>query len=193
MSKYDPPAQFDPALFWGLALVIFFCFHKSRKGKKEKGGHAAWQNLFKNWHDLFSFFLRGFYEKYTCKTASAYPLGTPLLSEESAVFKAHICDPRRRPGSSFAALLHVQNIWQPWTPACAGDHTEYCTSLSILCDLCAKYFVHAEAAECAGGYPGLPINFLKTLPFLKLTTLATHLHFIAFTSPPCKSPLQTRG
>jgi hypothetical protein len=62
MSKYDSPALFDPALFWGVALVILFCFHKSRKGKKEKGGRAAWPNLSSNGHDLFSFFLRGFYE-----------------------------------------------------------------------------------------------------------------------------------
>jgi hypothetical protein len=62
MSKYDSPALFDPALFWGVALVIYFCFHKSRKGKKEKGGRTAWSYLTRIGNDLFSFFLRGFYE-----------------------------------------------------------------------------------------------------------------------------------
>jgi hypothetical protein len=62
MSIIDSPALFDPALFWGVVLVIFFCFHKSRKGKKEKEGFGAWRNLSRNGHDLFSFFLRGFYE-----------------------------------------------------------------------------------------------------------------------------------
>jgi hypothetical protein len=62
MSKYDSPALLDPALFWGVVAVIFLYLHKSRKGKKEKEGQAAWHNLFRNWHDLFSFFLRGFYD-----------------------------------------------------------------------------------------------------------------------------------
>jgi hypothetical protein len=62
MNRYYSPTLLDPALFWGVALVIYFCFHKSRKGKKEKGGCAKWQNLSSNGHDLFSFFLRGFYE-----------------------------------------------------------------------------------------------------------------------------------
>jgi hypothetical protein len=62
MSKYDSPALFDPALFWGVAVVILFCFHKSRKGKKEKGVCTAWPYLTRKGNDLFSFFLRGFYE-----------------------------------------------------------------------------------------------------------------------------------
>jgi hypothetical protein len=149
MSNFDPPALFDPALFWGLVLVIFFCFHKSRKGKKEKGGCVPWQSLARKGNDLFSFFLCGFYEKHTCKSASAYPLVTPLLSEESAVFDAHIGDPQRRLGSSFNAPLHMQNIWQHWTPACAGDHGPDCASLGDLCDLCANNLVRAESAESA--------------------------------------------
>jgi hypothetical protein len=43
-------------------VVILFCFHKSHEGKKKKEGCAAWPNLSSNGHDLFSFFLRGFYE-----------------------------------------------------------------------------------------------------------------------------------
>jgi hypothetical protein len=62
MNRYYSPTLLDPALFWGVAWVIFFCSHKSRKGKKEKGGCAKWQNLSSNGHDLFSFYLRGFYE-----------------------------------------------------------------------------------------------------------------------------------
>jgi hypothetical protein len=62
MNRYYSPTLLDPALFWGVALVILFCFHKSRKGKKEKGGRAAWQNLARIGNDLFSLFLCGFYE-----------------------------------------------------------------------------------------------------------------------------------
>jgi hypothetical protein len=105
------------------------------------------------WSRLFSFSLCGFYEKHTYKTTSKHPLGTPLLSEESGIFEAHTCDPRRRPGSSFEASLHVQNIWQHWTPACAGDHGKEGTLLGDLCDLCAKDLVHAEDAESAERRP----------------------------------------
>jgi hypothetical protein len=62
MSKNDLYALVDPALFWGTLTLILFCFHKSRKGKKEKGGCAAWPYLTRIGNDLFSFFLRGFYE-----------------------------------------------------------------------------------------------------------------------------------
>jgi hypothetical protein len=86
MSKYDPPAQFDPALFWVWVLRIIFHFIKAANQKRKKGYRASAHEAHSFGHDLFSFFLCGFYEKHTCKTASAYPLGTPLLSEESAVF-----------------------------------------------------------------------------------------------------------
>jgi hypothetical protein len=152
MSKYDSPALFDPALFWGVALVILFYFHKSRKGKKEKGGRAAWQNFFRLGNDLFSFFLRGFYEKHTCKTTSTHPLGTPLLSDESGIFEAHTCDPRRRPGSSFEASLHVQNIWQHWTPACAGDHGQNGALPGNIRTLCEKD-LFTRRREDAEGVP----------------------------------------
>jgi hypothetical protein len=69
MSNVDSPALFDPALFWGLVLVILFYFHKSRKGKKEKGGRTAWSYLTRIGNDLFSFFLRGFYENKPSQSA----------------------------------------------------------------------------------------------------------------------------
>jgi hypothetical protein len=55
MNISDSPALFALALFWGVALVILFYSHKSRKGKKEKGGHTVWSYLARKRNDLFSF------------------------------------------------------------------------------------------------------------------------------------------
>jgi hypothetical protein len=62
MSKYDSPALFDPALFWGVISAILSCFHKGRKGKKELEYWTARPYLTHSWRDLFSFFLCSFYE-----------------------------------------------------------------------------------------------------------------------------------
>jgi hypothetical protein len=127
VSKHDSPALLAPAPFWGLLPSIIFYVIKATKGKRKKGGRAT---LHAPCHAcgipfslcILQFLWRGFYEKHMCKSASAYPLVTPLLSAESAVFDVRPRDPQRRLGSSLNTASLVQNTRQHWIPACAGDH-----------------------------------------------------------------------
>jgi hypothetical protein len=102
MNTNDSPALFDPALFWGVVVVILFCFHKSRKGKKEKGGHTVWSYLARKGNDLFSFFLCGFYEPksshrmHRCKTSNNRQL-TPAPLRVFAPSREPISLPAVRP------------------------------------------------------------------------------------------------
>jgi hypothetical protein len=97
-------------------------------------------------HDLFSFFLCGFYEKRCRLCGHAKPMNTDHFPEEIVVFYELSCDPQRRLGSSFNASSLAQNIHQSWTPACAGDHGEGGAQLG---DICAKYLLHVREVMSA--------------------------------------------
>jgi hypothetical protein len=120
MIIYDSPTPLALALFWGWILCIIFNFIKAAKGKRKKGACTKAHGLLSCGHYLFSFSLCGFYEMRWRKCNHAKPVNTHHLPEESTVFAAHLCDPRRRLGASFKAPLYMQNIRQRCTPACAG-------------------------------------------------------------------------
>jgi hypothetical protein len=178
MGKYDSSALFDPALFWGVAVVILFCFHKGRKGKKEKGGCAAWQSRARKGNDLFSFFLRGFYENKPSHqthrrktTDNQKPTPKPLRvfapsREPTSLSAVHGCPSiisredakARRWGLMLDAKLHQT---PPLPEECVVSapsirdplRRKDCGSLGDLGVLCANNFVHAETAKCAEGIP----------------------------------------
>jgi hypothetical protein len=182
MSKYDSPALFDPALFWGVALVILFCFHKSRKGKKEKGGRVPWQSFARKGNDLFSFFLRGFYEPkssrcvHPCKTSDHQkPTPKPLrvfAPSRELISLPVVCDclsvisregaKARRWGFERLAKLHQT---PPLPDKCV-------VSAPITCDpqrglgITARIALNS-ATSARRGYPGLLVYFLKNPPFLR--------------------------
>jgi hypothetical protein len=98
MIKSDVPALFDPTLFWGVIFVILFYF--SLRGFAPSREQITLQGV-RRFPSVIS------REDAKPRRKNRIPMVTLLLSEESAVFEAHLCDRQRRAQSPWKGVWHT--------------------------------------------------------------------------------------
>jgi uncharacterized protein len=187
MSKVDSPALLDPALFWGWLWGIVLIFINAAKGKRKKGDCATRHGPLHAWHGLFSFFLCGFYEKRSRKgeSGSQTGYGLPLYFLKNLPFLTCIFV---IPRAGWGPALRKESFAFGSSPQPALGITGEAMLYAATFAFSARNVGFTQRPQSAQRGYGLPVNFLKNLPFLINPTVIPKLHWGLKDTPLPSSP-----
>jgi hypothetical protein len=154
MSNIDSPALFDPALFWGVILVILFCLHGFYAKKRAR---RARQNTTPFTPSLNPNTLRGFASSRELKTLPSIPCCPSVISREGA-------KPRRRGFEKGAKLQRTL----PLPEECVGLFKGCGKPYSVFAGFVSPFSETASTSSYTTGSSAIALSFASSAVFISV-------------------------